>query len=382
MNILYIWHAAVEKNYRKLISKIAEKNKVTLVTASSWFESSRNQNYEYCREIDNNFKTYILFPVFKNHIRSFFYPNIFKMIYILITTKPDIIYLKEEPYSLNSFQWVFLTKIFSHKSRIVIESDENLDIKHPAIYKAIENFVLSNIDSLACVPEKGIELYKKKNFKGKIFKTFYFYNKDKFFPLKENTNNLFNFKDKICFGYAGRLTEEKGIEDILNAFSRLANEVNNTSLVLVGKGEYEYEEKLKNIVKQNNLEERVIFLGALSQEELVNFYNSIEALILASHSTEWWIEQFGRVIIECMACGTPVIGSSSGEIPIVIGDNKLIFKEKDADDLYKIMKKFATRELKKENFYNYCLERAKKFTLEEASSNKLNIMKKHIRVKN
>jgi glycosyltransferase involved in cell wall biosynthesis len=46
-----------------------------------------------------------------------------------------------------------------------------------------------------------------------------------------------------------------------------------------------------------------------------------------------WKEQFGRVIIEAMACKVAVIGSSSGEIPNIIGDAGLIFKEGNVDDL-------------------------------------------------
>jgi len=47
--------------------------------------------------------------------------------------------------------------------------------------------------------------------------------------------------------------------------------------------------------------------------------NSLDVLVLPSRSRSFWKEQFGRVLIEAMACGVPVIGSSSGEIPNVIG---------------------------------------------------------------
>src|SRR5215472_7457617 len=58
-----------------------------------------------------------------------------------------------------------------------------------------------------------------------------------------------------------------------------------------------------------------------------------EVHVLPSISRSNWIEQFGRTLAEAMSCETPVIGSSSGEIPYVIGDAGLVFKEGDAQEL-------------------------------------------------
>jgi len=59
----------------------------------------------------------------------------------------------------------------------------------------------------------------------------------------------------------------------------------------------------------------------------------LDALVLPSRTRPNWKEQFGRVLVEAMACGVPVIGSDSGEIPHVIGDAGLIFPEEQVEIL-------------------------------------------------
>jgi glycosyltransferase involved in cell wall biosynthesis len=69
---------------------------------------------------------------------------------------------------------------------------------------------------------------------------------------------------------------------------------------------------------------------------------SFTALVLPSRTTANWKEQFGRVIIEAMACGTPVIGSDSGEIPHVIGAGGATFPEGDAGALAAVIQAICT----------------------------------------
>jgi glycosyltransferase involved in cell wall biosynthesis len=90
------------------------------------------------------------------------------------------------------------------------------------------------------------------------------------------------------------------------------------------------------------LERRIVELGlqdsvhceeATPSAMMPAFYRGLDVLVLPSHSTRRWVEQFGRVLTEAMACGVPVVGSDSGEIPNVIGEAGLIFPEGDADAL-------------------------------------------------
>jgi glycosyltransferase involved in cell wall biosynthesis len=77
------------------------------------------------------------------------------------------------------------------------------------------------------------------------------------------------------------------------------------------------------------------------------FYRQLDVLVLPSRTRPHWEEQFGRVLIEAMACGTAVVGSTCGEIPHVMGDAGLIFPENDphalAAQLTRLMRDEALR---------------------------------------
>lgn len=106
---------------------------------------------------------------------------------------------------------------------------------------------------------------------------------------------------KFTVLFVGRLIEEKGIRPLLEAASVWNN---NITLVIIGSG------PLENLVKLKT-KENIIFAGKIDQDKLPDFYNAADLLIVPSVHEEG----FGRVILEALACATPVIGSSRGAIP-------------------------------------------------------------------
>jgi glycosyltransferase involved in cell wall biosynthesis len=79
--------------------------------------------------------------------------------------------------------------------------------------------------------------------------------------------------------------------------------------------------------------DRVTFRGSLPGEEIPAMLAELDVVVVPSRTMPNWKEQFGRVIVEAMACEVPVIGSDSGEIPNVIGEAGIIFPEGDAEAL-------------------------------------------------
>jgi glycosyltransferase involved in cell wall biosynthesis len=137
-------------------------------------------------------------------------------------------------------------------------------------------------------------------------------------------------------GYVGRLIEEKGLDDALDAIAMSGSPV---TLGIMGEGPYEA--RLRERVAALGLDQRVSFQGWGAPADVANFLRSLDALVLLTRTTRDVREQFGRVIIEAQACGVPVIGSTCGAIPDVVGDGGWIVPERDPQALRGLLNQIA-----------------------------------------
>ena len=87
--------------------------------------------------------------------------------------------------------------------------------------------------------------------------------------------------------------------------------------------------RLQRLAGELGIADRVRFLGRRPSTQMPDVYRSLDVLVLPSRRQRNWKEQFGRVLVEAMACGVPVVGSDCGEIPHVVGGAGLIFPEGD-----------------------------------------------------
>lgn len=108
---------------------------------------------------------------------------------------------------------------------------------------------------------------------------------------------------KRQFGFTGRLNPIKNIDLLLAAWYRLGDKTQQAELIIIGDGEQNYVEALKDYVRQKRMR-NVTFTGFLSGERLQNMVQSLDFQILPSKS-----ENFGMVVPEALICGVPVIAS-------------------------------------------------------------------------
>ncbi|NVM04907.1 MAG: glycosyltransferase family 4 protein [Candidatus Helarchaeota archaeon] len=332
MNILVIDKNAIIPEYQKKWELLADYDDVNLIllVPDHWRENYSDIYLEKNRSSKLNIISgKVIFPGYEN--RGFYYTSLVKAIR---RSKPDIIHLLEEPYSLFSLQTIALKKLLAKKARVIFFTSDNLSYNYKFPYrfsfflKRIEIFTFKNLDYALCVNEevKNILRLKEFNKPAKILPHCFDFSLFK----KTDPGKL---KDELelkgtVIGFIGRIIREKGLNTLLKACSELTEEF---TLLIIGRGNYKSE--LIKLSKELSITERIRFIDVVKYEKVPKYLGLMNIFVLPSVTTERWKEQFGRVIIEAMACEVPIIGSSSGAIPEVIGEYGLIFRENDYIDL-------------------------------------------------
>jgi glycosyltransferase involved in cell wall biosynthesis len=372
MKILLIDKNLVDSsNYRKwqLLSKKPDVELVA-VTPDRWVE-----NYRPLRPpLEKNFgfpviSLKVFWPGYEN--RGFY---IWGLGSVIRKTSPDVIIAFEEPYSLFALQvWIAAKRCGSH-TKIVLHTWDNLSrgVMYPyrpkQFYRMVEQWVMPRIDMLLTANQEAAE-WRAQTFMTEVHKVYFgidlavFGNEKKEEDLSQNKSDIF------MVGYVGRMVIRKGVDTLIDALSQTSQSVH---LLLVGSGpDQEY---LLNKIKLLGLCDRVTFHPSVPSKEIHNYFSKMDVLVLPSRTTPLWKEQYGRVLVEAMASSIPIIGSSSGAIPDVIGNAGLIFPEGDVKELALCIERLKNDDaLRIKNIYAG-KERTKKFSAEQFADTVYNLL--------
>lgn len=116
-------------------------------------------------------------------------------------------------------------------------------------------------------------------------------------------------------GYIGRFSQEKGILNFVRAIPEVLKLQPNTTFFIGGDGKLR--DQVKIYLDNNNLKDKVKLVGWIPHNELPGFFNELKLIVLPSYT-----EGLPNIMLEAMACGTPVLATSVGSIPDIIEDKK------------------------------------------------------------
>jgi len=130
-------------------------------------------------------------------------------------------------------------------------------------------------------------------------------------------NHLFTNRP-YCIGYIGRLSREKGVQHFAQALPAILSDQQALRALIGGDGPLK--ESLKAALQEEGLTTRVDLPGWISHDDLPEYLNQLRLLVLPSYT-----EGLPNIMLEAMACGTPVLATPVGAIPDVIIDGKTGF---------------------------------------------------------
>lgn len=237
---------------------------------------------------------------------------------ILRHVRPDVVFVEEEPTSIPGLQWGRAC----HAARVPfgLQMDENLDRDYPWVARAIRGWSLRNAAFVAARSPAAAKMARSWGYEGPT-------------PIVPHgvpdwPEHPEGREEKRAFtvGFAGRFVEEKGLWDLVEAVRGMPE----TCLRLFGNGPML--DELRGVDLPSGSVEVVT---NVTHNQMASAYATLDVLVLPSRTTPTWTEQFGRVLVEAMWCGVPVVGSDSGEIPWVIETTGggLVFEEGDVEGL-------------------------------------------------
>lgn len=308
--------------------------------------------------------------------------------------RPDLVHIDEEAYNVAAFQ--ALRAVLAARDRGTARPDrqgrggagtrpdrplpralffswQNLRRRYPPPFSAFERAMFAHADGAIAGSRSAAGVLRAKGYSGPLWTIPQFgVDAARFHPP---TVPRQRDAGRLRIGYAGRLVPEKGVAVLIEAVARLAHPLAATgaspeaprssdrpsaasgaaaagaspitrgvprpavTLEIVGDGPEH--EPLRRKAIELGIADTVRFAGALPSTEMPAFYQRIDALALPSRTTRAWTEQFGRVLIEAMACGAVCVGSDAGEIPHVLGPAGIVVSEGSAGALAEALRRLA-----------------------------------------
>jgi glycosyltransferase involved in cell wall biosynthesis len=306
-----------------------------------------------------------LFPVLtarthlSKHIQLFAYdPR--PIVKALRRHRPHLIDLGHEPYSVACAEVLTLCNWFAPRTPIVMQTNQNILHNYPPPFNWLEQRAFRRVAAAYACSETVCEVLRAKGFDKPAPIVTFGVDTEAFRPP---AGGLKRSSGPLTIGFVGRMLPGKGLNVLADALATMSTEA--WRLLVVGDGSER--EGFEQRLSESGLCERADFTGAINFALVPEYFHQIDVLVIPTETTKRIREQFGRVIVEAMASGVPVIGSTCGAIPEVIGDAGMVFPEGDAGALAAALRQTLSNEALRKRMSKEGLARVEQYTWERVA---------------
>lgn len=196
-------------------------------------------------------------------------------------------------------------------------------------------YVNANVDAFFCHYPDAVKCFRQEGYTGPLYiQTQVGVNEEWFHEdtsARKDIRKQYSIGDSTyVFGSASRFTVDKGLDDIINALPKEGD----WKYLMMGTGGNEDVERLKILIKQRGLEDKIILPGMVDWYEMAKYWNAVDCAIHVPRTTEKWVETFSLSAIQPQITKKPVIGNDSGSVPYQIEFNEMIVPEGDIQALH------------------------------------------------
>ena len=197
-------------------------------------------------------------------------------------------------------------------------------------------FINNNVDAFFCHYPSAVDCFRQEGYQGPIYmQTQVGVNEEWFHEdsasRKEIRDKYGISDDTFVFGSATRFSLDKGVDVILKALPQNGN----WKYLMMGSGSDEEIQRLRSVIHERCLEDKVIETGFVDWYDMTKYWNAVDCAIHVPLTTLRWEETFSLSVVQPMITKKPIIGDNSGSLPYQVGFSEMIVQENDTESLHK-----------------------------------------------
>lgn len=323
MKLVVVSHACATPANQDLFSRVQRLTgwELTLILPRAWKSEYGKRRAELLPGFDAKLRP---LPVALNgNIPLHFY--LARLSRLFAEERPDVIYVQHDPHMVATMQ-AFRANRRRPRVPIGFKNDQNIPKRYPAPIRIGERFVFRNAAFALTGTQPAAEYLREKGYRGPLRVVPFSVD----LSLYRTPDRSRGRSESLVVGFVGRLVPQKGVDTFLQA---LAQTPDSVRALIVGSGPSETD--LRSLATGLGIAERVEWRSYVEHLAMPQVYGEMDLLVVPSRTTERALEQFGRVVIEALACGVPVCSSDSGEPPTLVAQTGggWTFHEGSADEL-------------------------------------------------